>query len=586
MQHTPFIPENSPFNATQRIWLNGYLAGLFAGVGATGGSAVAEPARHTVPLTVLFGSQTGTAERLAKRVANEGRPRGCDARVVDAAAHVSVDWSQEKNLLIVTSTYGDGEMPDNAQDFWNWLQTDAAKSLAGVRFSVLALGDTNYAEFCAAGRKIDERLEQLGARRIHPRVDCDVDYEASAKAWIDAALGALSPMNGAAPKPEISEVAPGASRPAAYSKANPFPARLLTNRRLNGDGSEKETRHFEISLEGSGLAYEAGDALGVIPSNCPALVEDLLAALGCDGEEAVPVPGGGELPLRKALTTAYDMARPTSELMQRLGAQNAPLRELLAPERKDELKKWLWGREIIDLLLGTPDARFTPAEFVALLKKMAPRLYSISSSPKAHAGQVHLTINVVRHQSYGRSSKGVCSTFLADRVSAETSVPVFVQTSHGFRLPANGDTPVIMIGPGTGVAPFRAFLHERRATGAKGRNWLVFGEQRSTLDFYYRDELEPMLADGHLTRLDTAFSRDQVEKIYVQHRLVERAADLWSWLQDGAHVYVCGDASRMAKDVDAALHSAVATAGGLGPDGAVEFVKKLKADKRYQRDVY
>ena len=581
MQHAPFIPENSPFNASQRIWLNGYLAGLFAG-----GGQPTTTARSTVPLLVLFGSQTGTAEKLAKRIAKESRPRGCEARVVDAAAHASIDWGKEGNLIVVTSTYGDGEMPDNAQEFWNWLQTDAAAALARVSFSVLALGDTNYPEFCAAGRKIDERLEQLGARRIHPRVDCDVDYEASAKAWIDATLAALAPSDDSSSKALITEVVKTESRPKAHSKANPFPARLLTNRRLNGKGSEKETRHFEISLKDSGLSYEAGDALGVVPSNCSSLVEDLLVALGCDGEEAVPVPGGGELPLRKALTTAYDIARPTQELMQRIGSQNEALRELLGPERKDDLKKWLWGREVVDLLLGTPDARFSPAEFVALLKKIAPRLYSISSSPKAHDGQVHLTINIVRHQSHGRARKGVCSTFLADRVGDETSVPIFVQTSHGFRLPANGDTPIIMIGPGTGVAPFRAFLHERRATGAKGRNWLVFGEQRSALDFYYRDELEPMLADGHLTRLDTAFSRDQSEKIYVQHRLVEHAVELWAWLQEGAHFYVCGDASRMAKDVDTALHSAVATAGGLGTDGAVEFVKQLKADKRYQRDVY
>lgn len=542
--------------------------------------------RSIVPLLVMFGSQTGTAEKLAKRIAKDARPRGCDARVIDAAAHASIDWSKENNLLMVTSTYGDGEMPDNMQEFWSWLQTDAAVAMVGVNFSVLALGDTNYAEFCAAGRKIDERLEQLGARRILPRVDCDVDYEAPATTWINGALALLAPPEESPPKPQINEAVPPPVRSEKYVKSNPFPARLLTNRRLNGDGSEKETRHFEISLEGSGLSYEAGDALGVIPANCPSLVEDLLAALGWDGEEAVPVPSGGELPLRKALTAAYDIVRPTNELLQIIAGLNVGLRELLAPERKDELKKWLWGREVIDLLLGTPEVRFTPIEFVGLLKKMAPRLYSISSSPTAHVGQVHLTINVVRHQSHGRSRKGVCSTFLADRVGAETSVPVFVQTSHGFRLPANGDTPVIMIGPGTGVAPFRAFLHERRAIGAKGRNWLVFGEQRSTLDFYYRDELEPMLADGHLTRLDTAFSRDQTEKIYVQQRLAERAADLWDWLQQGAHVYVCGDASRMAKDVDAALHLAIANAGGLGPDGAVEFVKKLKADKRYQRDVY
>jgi sulfite reductase (NADPH) flavoprotein alpha-component len=370
-----------------------------------------------------------------------------------------------------------------------------------------------------------------------------------------------------------------------YSKQNPFPARLLANRRLSGDGSEKETRHYEIALEDSGLTYEAGDALGIFPVNCPELVNDILGELGCDGEEAVPVPGG-ELPVRKALGTVFDAVQPGAEFLQRIAAHNAALRELLAPERKEDLRKWLWGRGVIDLLLQTPGARFQPAEFAGLLKKLAPRLYSIASSPKAHAGQAHLTINTVRYQAHGRARKGVGSTFLADRVGDADRVKIFVQPSHGFKPPENADLPMIMVGPGTGVAPFRGFLHERRATAARGRNWLFFGEQRAATDFYYRDELESMLADGHLTRLSTAFSRDQAEKIYVQNRMLENAAELWSWLQDGAHFYVCGDATRMAKDVDAALHKIAETAGGLGGEGAQEFVKRLKAEKRYQRDVY
>jgi sulfite reductase (NADPH) flavoprotein alpha-component len=261
------------------------------------------------------------------------------------------------------------------------------------------------------------------------------------------------------------------------------------------------------------------------------------------------------------------------------------LRELLAPERREDLRKWLWGREIIDLLLENPGPKPSPKEFVSILKKLAPRVYSISSSPKAHAGQVHLTVSVVRHHSHGRVRKGVASTFLADR-AAEIQVPVFVQSAPGFRLPANGDAPVIMVGPGTGIAPFRAFLHERRAIGAKGRNWLFFGEQRAATDFYYRDELVKMFSDGHLTRLSTAFSRDQAEKIYVQHRMLENAAELWSWLESGAQVYVCGDASRMAKDVEDALHKIIETAGGKSADDAKAYVARLKADKRYQRDVY
>ncbi|MGH7952338.1 MAG: sulfite reductase subunit alpha, partial [Limisphaerales bacterium] len=371
-----------------------------------------------------------------------------------------------------------------------------------------------------------------------------------------------------------------------FSKTNPYPARLITNRKLNADGSQKETRHFEISLEGSNLNYEAGDALSICPKNCPEIVADILRALNFSGEEMISPANNGEMPLCKALAEFYDITKPSPELLKFFGGRNPVLRELLVPERKDDLKKFLWGREVIDLLHETPDAKLSPKEFVLLLKKLSPRLYSISSSPKSHAGQVHLTVSIVRYETHGRARKGLASTFLADRVGAETPVPIFFQTAHGFRLPANGDTPVIMVGPGTGVAPFRAFLHERRAVGAKGRNWLFFGEQRAATDFYYRDELEKMFSDSHLTKLSTAFSRDQAEKIYVQHRMLEHAAEFWSWLESGAHFYVCGDANRMAKDVDDALHKIIETTGGKSADDAKAYVAKLKTDKRYQRDVY
>jgi sulfite reductase (NADPH) flavoprotein alpha-component len=585
MQMTTFIPETAPFKAEQRLWLNGYMAGLLAGkkfIPANGNGAE-EISPPTVPLLILFGSQTGTAEKIAKQIAKESKSRGCNSRVVDAAEHARIDWIKETNLLVVTSTYGDGDMPDNAQAFWDWLQTDAAKTLSHLNYSVLALGDTNYEQFCAAGKKIDARLEALGAKRIHSLADCDLDYEAKAKTWTDGALTTLAPaaQNGVAIT-EQSEATPVAI---GWSKTNPFPARLLTNRKLNGDGSQKETHHFEISLEGSDLNYEAGDALGVWPSNCPELVEEILRALGSNGEEAVKV-SSGEFPLRRALTEKLDLGKPAAELLQHFAKNNSAVLDLLAPERKDDFKKWLWGRGVIDLLLENPAVKFSAAEFTALLKPLAPRLYSISSSLKAHTGQVHLTINVVRYESFGRARKGLASTFLADRAGAETSVPVFIQTSHGFRLPADGSTPIIMVGPGTGVAPFRSFLHERRAVAAKGHNWLFFGEQRAATDFYYRDELEKMFSDGHLTKLSTAFSRDQAEKIYVQNRMLENAAELWSWLESGAHFYVCGDASRMAKDVDDALHKIVETAGGKGTDDAKVYVAKLKTDKRYQRDVY
>jgi sulfite reductase (NADPH) flavoprotein alpha-component len=582
MKPIPFIPDTAPFSSEQRLWLNGYMAGLLAGKNylAASGSGT-EKSVPTVPLLILFGSQTGTSEKIARQIAKESKAFGCNSRVVDASAHATVDWTKETNMLIVTSTYGDGDMPDNAQNFWEWLQTDNAKSLAHLKFSVLALGDTNYENFCAAGRKIDEHLEKLGAKRIHPRTDCDVDYEAKAKEWTSSVLAIFAPSkSGALISPlKVETIADG------WSKTKPFPARLITNRKLNSDGSQKDTRHFEISLEGSGLNYETGDALGVWPTNCPELVGEVLYACGFSGDEMVKI-FGVELPLRSALIEKLDIGRPAPELLQHFAKKNSSLQDLLAPERKENLKNWLWGRGVIDLVAENSAVKCSVAEFAALLKPLQPRLYSISSSPKAHSGQVHLTVNVVRYDSLGRARKGVASAFLADRVGAETSVPIFIQTSHGFRLPGDGHVPVIMVGPGTGIAPFRAFLHERRASGAIGGNWLFFGEQRVATDFYYRDELEKMFSDGHLTKLCTAFSRDQTEKIYVQHRMLENTAELWSWLDTGAHFYVCGDASRMAKDVDEALHKVIEAGGGKTEDEAKAYVAKMKSDKRYQRDVY
>jgi len=580
-QTPPFIPENAPFTAEQRLWLNGYMAGLLAGrnLGPAQGQSIESPTA-TIPLLILFGTQTGTAEKLAKQFAKQSKSSGCNSRVVDCNAHATIDWSKESNLLIVTSTYGDGDMPDNAQGFWQWLQSENGKALAHLNFSVLALGDSNYEKFCAAGKNFDQRLAVLGAKRMHPCIECDVDYEAKAKEWITGVLSALAPG-------KDSDVSSSDDKPSeeGWSKTKPFPARLITNRRLNGAGSQKETRHFEISLEGSGLTYEAGDALGIWPRNCPELVSELLAAAQFKGDESVTV-AGSQILLRQALTEKLDIGKPGMELLQHFAKANPELQSLLAPEHKEELKKWLWGRGVVDLLIENAASVPSAAEFVALLKPLQPRLYSISSSPKAHAGQVHLTINVVRYESFGRARKGLASTFLADRVDAETSVPIFIQTSHGFRLPANGKTPVVMVGPGTGIAPFRAFLHERRASGATGPNWLFFGEQRAATDFYYREELEQMFSDGHLTKLCTAFSRDQAEKIYVQNRMLENGATLWSWLEEGAHFYVCGDAGRMAKDVDEALHQVIQTVGGKSAEDAAAYVAKMKLEKRYQRDVY
>ncbi len=588
----PYIPENAPFTAEQRMWLNGFLAGFFSDASAAQATLSAVETKPKEPLLLLYGSQTGTAEGLAKKTAKEAESRGFAPRVVSLEKYDSVQWATESNVLIITSTYGDGEPPDAAQAFWGWLKSDAAPRLEHVRYSVLALGDTNYSAFCAFGKSCDERLAALGAQRMQERRDCDLDYEGPVKEWMEAVFARLAETVGsAAPAAKASAIALPATAevvPAetGYGKKRPFPAPLLKNLRLSREGSGKDVRHFEIGLAGSGLAYEVGDALGVYPSNCPKYVAELLGLLGLDGEEAVNA-GGAEMPLRLALLTHFDITKPSNDLLA-AAAKRSPgseLAALIAPERKDDLKKWLYGREVVDVLMHVTQP-FAPAELVALLKKLAPRLYSISSSLKAHPDEVHLTVGAVRYDAHGRLRQGVASTFLADRVNESSRAPVFVQPSHGFKPPTSGDTPMIMVGPGTGIAPFRAFLEERRALGAPGRNWLFFGDQKRATDYLYEEALEGWRTDGFLTRLDLAFSRDQSEKVYVQTRMLEAANELWAWLEAGAHFYVCGDASRMAKDVDAALHTIIEKAGGKSADDAKAYVAKLKADKRYQRDVY
>lgn len=544
-------------------------------------------------LLILYGSQTGSAEGLAKKFGKESVQQGFEPKVIEANACTLEQLVSTERLLLVTSTWGEGDPPDNAANLWTVLNASDAPKLDQLVFSVLALGDKNYSDFCGAGKKFDARLEQLGARRVHPRVDCDLDYETAARDWMAAVLPVIRefgsapapiPAAGSSPAPEPGKTTSSKE----YSRNNPFPSRLLVNRLLTNAGSAKEVRHFAISLADSGLNYEVGDALGVVPTNCPALVSDILAALGCDGEEGVRAPDGSETSFRNALLRHFGITQASSSLLEAIAerAQSADLKNLLAPENKAVLEKHLHGREVIDFLIAHPLARFTPPEFVGLLRKLNPRLYSIASSPKAHPGEVHLCVGIVRYDSHGRTRKGVCSTLLADRIEGETTLPTFVQTSHGFRLPSSGDIPVIMVGPGTGIAPFRAFLEERQAIAARGRNWLFFGDQKRATDFLYRDELETKFKDGVLTKLDLAFSRDQTEKIYVQHRMREHAQELWSWLEDGAHFYVCGDAKRMAKDVDAALHEVIQKAGGKSAEQAAAYVAQLKSAKRYQRDVY
>ena len=573
----PVLPESAPFTSEQRAWLNGFIAGVMSRGGfasATAAVAAGRPAALR-PLTICFGSQTGTAEILAKKAAKAAGDRGFAATVVDLGQISLARLAQEENLLVITSTYGEGEPPDNAKAVHAELMTavrqpDQAPKLT-ARFSVLGLGDTNYVQFCRCAKDFDAGLEKLGGVRIAARVDCEPDYEAPASGWLHAALTALSgpavPQISAAIQAQTPE--PAAAK--GYSRNGPYAAAVSAVRKLNGAGSAKAVAHVEFDLGDSGLVYEPGDALGVWPHNCPELVQEVLAQLRCDGEEAVSTPTGGTASFRRALTEHYDLGRPTADFAARFAA----------PTPAEP------AHHIIDLLRLRPETTLAPTEFVRLLRPMAPRLYSIASSQRAHPRAVHLTVGTVGYSAHGRSRKGVCSTFLADRaVPAQSPVGIFVHRNAAFRLPASPEVPIIMVGPGTGIAPFRAFLQHRAAAAAPGKAWLFFGDQRAATDFLYREELTGWLSAGHLTRLDTAFSRDQEDKVYVQHRMREQAAELYSWLETGAHFYVCGDASRMAKDVEIALKDVIAVAGGKSAEQAEAYLQDLRAAKRYARDVY
>ena len=560
MSSVPLIPESAPFTQEQRAWLNGFLAGLLSRGDSMNLSPRGAPAapQEKPRLLIAFGSQSGNAESLAKRLGKEASGRGFAARVAGLDSVQPAALPTEQHVLVITSTWGEGDMPDNAERFWTGLNLNGSSpSLGGLKYSVLALGDRNYGDtFCLAGRKLDERFAELGATRLHARVDCDVDFDEPAKAWSEGVWKALSEAVVSSPGTAVAPVAEAAALmvptalaevPATWSKKNPFPAALVTNARLNGAASAKDTRHIAFSLEGSGLVYETGDALGVMPQNCPEVVAGIIATYEFDPQAMVPLPDGGEATLQEALQKYY------------------------------EVRNFL-GRK--------PPQSMTPAEFVGALRKLQPRLYSIASSQKAHPNEVHLCIGAVRYEQDGISHGGVCSTFLADRLGIGGTTGVFVHTAKHFRVPSGPDTPMIMVGPGTGIAPFRAFLEEREATGAKGRNWLFFGDQKRRCDFLYDEQIHGWLASGLLTRLDTAFSRDQAEKVYVQDRMMTAASELWHWLEDGAHFYVCGDASRMAKDVDAALHAIIQQQGHKSAEEATAYVADLKKTKRYARDVY
>lgn len=624
--HPVELPSDAPFTHEQKValaallptlkpsqaaWLSGFMGAL----GQLGGGAPAAPASPAapvsapapstapaapaVPLTILFGSESGNAEGCAQNLEMAAKAAGFATTLADMGDVTPAVLSSAENLFVVVSTWGEGDPPERATDFYETLMSERAPRLEKLRFSVCALGDTSYADFCQCGRDFDRRLEELGARRIFERYDLDVDFEAPFENWKKGALAAIVEVSGvkeqgatlpAAPAVSVVSAAAPAGDPdeaSGWSKKNPYPARIKERFLLNGSGSKKETLHVELDLGDSGMAYEPGDVLGAFPANCPEVVDDFIRLAGFRGDELREEDG--EFHSLSELLARYDITGLSKPFLLKYApiAKNPALDAFLEAEEKGALADWLWGREVRDLFLEFPPADpLSLDQLLGLLRVQPPRLYSIASSLKAHPGEVHLTIAAVRFHTHGRARKGVCSTYFADRVGPGESVPVYLHHNKNFKLPEDPATPIIMVGPGTGIAPFRAFVEERAAIGANGRSWLFFGDWTFQDDFLYQLEWQKYLKSGTLSRMDVAFSRDTEQKVYVQHRMKEHARDLYAWLEEGAHFYVCGDAKRMAKDVHQTLIEAVAEHGGKSPEEAEEYVKLLQKEKRYQRDVY
>ena len=579
-------------NETQKIWLSGYLSvpGVVEAAATTetpsAEEAFSENEPKTREITILYGSHTGNCQSLAESFFE---------RLENEKYHVTLSSLDDfkpkalkkvEDLLLITSTHGDGDPPDNALSFYDFIQSKRAPKVGELRFSVLSLGDSSYEFFCQTGKDFDRRFEELGGTRLYPRVDCDLDFEEPAEEWFEGVMGVLSDAQFTNEASHSKEEAMETSE--TYSRTNPFKAEILENINLNGRGSNKETRHIELDLEGSNLVYEPGDSLGIYPENDTGLALQLIEEMNWDRDCDVIVNKQGEVKsLLEALTKTYEITSLTKPLLKKIAelTESAELLRMVNAEG-EELKTYIYGRDLIDLVKDYGPWKIAADEFVKVLRKIPVRLYSIASSPKASEEEVHLTIGALRYDAHGRARTGVCSGQCAERSQAGDTLPVFVQRNQNFRLPESSDTPIIMIGAGTGVAPYRAFLQEREEIGAGGETWLFFGEQHFVTDFLYQVEWQKWLKDGVLTRMDVAFSRDTEEKVYVQHRMRERSKELYEWLQKGAHVYVCGDEKYMAKDVHIALVNILEQQGGLSESEAEVYLADLRNTKRYQRDVY
>ena len=570
-------------DAVQTAWVSGYLAGVSQGPV----TAAAPTQSEGQSLTILVGSQTGNAKGVAQELAEQATAKGIPNQLISMADYKVKAIKDESHVIVVASTNGEGEAPDDAIDLHAFLASKKAPKLAGLKFAVLGLGDSSYEFFCQTGKDFELRLQTLGGEIITERLDADVDYQEVTQAWFDKALTAVEATLEKAGTSTTAAVATGTIvTENKYNKQNPFSASLLTSQKITGDRSAKDVRHIEIDLEGSDLHYTAGDALGVWFKNDQNMVNELIEKLGLDATKEITV-GDSKIALKDALIEEYELTGTHPGFIEGYAALTENEALLKLAEDKNACRDFANNNQVVDVVTATGNDKVTEENFVALLRRSSPRLYSIASSQTEVEEEVHLTVGaVVFENESGQQRGGSASTFLSHRLEEGEEVKVFIEDNHNFRLPANPETPVIMVGPGTGIAPFRAFMQEREATEATGKNWLLFGDQTFNEDFLYQVEWQTHLKSGLLTRLDLAFSRDQAEKIYVQDRLKENAAEVFKWLQDGAHFYVCGDANRMAKDVQTTLIEIISKQGKLSLEDAEEYLTELRQAKRYQRDVY
>lgn len=582
----------SELDAEQLYWLSGYFSGLTQTASKNSATTDAQAIVSTITVSevksekinILFGSHTGHSEALAENLAAQAKERGIEVEVSDMASFKTRDLKNIKNLAVIVSTHGLGEPPVQAEDLHKYLHGKKAPNLSHIHFSVLALGDSSYVDYCQTGKDFDAILEKLGATRLMPREDCDVDYEEKAETWQKAFLDSISQTSSEVSIQTFQNDETVAVNEVTYSRKNLFEATILEKINLNGKGSSKETIHLELDLEGSGLKYEPGDALGVYGSNSPKLTQAVLEVTNLSGELLVTTHEG-EKTLLDALTYDYELT-PLSKITLSKYAEltdNPQLKSILT--NSTEVLEYLQGRDVLDLIKETP-YEFTPDKLISVLRKNTPRMYSIASSQEAVENEVHLLVSVVRYNAFGRDKEGHCSSTLSDRLEIDDKVKVFVDKNTRFKLPKDPDAPIIMVGPGTGIAPFRAFMQQLEVSEKRTPSWLFFGDRNFTTDFLYQTEWQQYLKEGVLTKANVAFSRDQTHKQYVQDRMLENGKELYDWLENGAHFYVCGDASTMAKDVNLALKQIIQQQGGLTLEKTEEYIKNLQLSNRYQADIY